>query len=215
MKTYLFIKRLLDVITATLLLIIFLPLFLIVALAIKIDSKGPVFFLQDRLGQGGKVIRIIKFRSMVVDAEKTGSGVYSLENDPRVTRVGRIIRIGIDELPQCLNIVKGQLSFIGPRPPLTYHPWKINEYTERQKKMFSLLPGITGWAQVNGRKTVKWNCRIEMNCWYVENISFVLDMKIFFMTIWKVIRGESNKNTTETAAVHTVIKEHETGEAKI
>ncbi|WP_379698595.1 sugar transferase [Mediterraneibacter gnavus] len=173
---------------------------LVVALLVKIDSKGPALFKQERLGKDGKPFWIYKFRSMVVGAEKTGSGVYSGKNDARVTKIGKILRAtSIDELPQLINILKGEMSFIGPRPALTYHPWKFEEYTEEQKKMFAVRPGVTGWAQVNGRKEVEWPKRIEMNVWYVEHMSFLLDVKIFFKTILKVFTNADNVNSTETA----------------
>jgi lipopolysaccharide/colanic/teichoic acid biosynthesis glycosyltransferase len=180
-------------------LIILSPVLLITAIAVKIDSKGPALFKQTRLGRGGKEFKILKFRSMVVNAEHTGSGVYSGKDDARVTKVGRFIRkTSIDELPQVINILRGQMSLIGPRPPLTYHPWPINEYTSEQKRMFEVRPGITGWAQVNGRKDVEWNRRIEMNVWYVDHMSFLLDLRIFFMTIFKVATNADNENVSET-----------------
>ena len=172
---------------------------LIIALAVRIDSKGPVLFKQVRLGRGGKEFNILKFRSMCVGAEHTGSGVYSGKDDARVTRVGRILRAtSLDELPQLLNVLKGDMSFIGPRPPLTYHPWPIGEYTDEQKRMFDVRPGITGWAQVNGRKEVEWHKRIVLNVYYVDHLSFFLDVKIFFLTFVKVLKNEDNVNSTET-----------------
>ena len=117
-----------------------------------------------------------------------------------LVKIGKILRAtSIDELPQLINILKGEMSFIGPRPALTYHPWKFEEYTEEQKKMFAVRPGVTGWAQVNGRKEVEWPKRIEMNVWYVEHMSFLLDVKIFFKTILKVFTNADNVNSTETA----------------
>ena len=140
---------------------------------------------------------------MVQNAEHTGSGVYSGKDDARVTAVGRIIRAtSIDELPQALNMLKGDMSLIGPRPPLTYHPWPINEYTAEQKRMFDVRPGITGWAQVHGRKDVEWRKRIELNVWYVDHVSLLLDMKIFFMTIFKVATNADNQNIGETVTKH-------------
>ena len=137
---------------------------------------------------------------MVQNAEHTGSGVYSGKNDTRVTKVGKILRAtSIDELPQAVNMLKGEMSLIGPRPPLTYHPWPIEQYTPQQKRMFEVRPGITGWAQVHGRKDVEWNRRIEMNVWYVDHVSFLLDVKIFFMTIFKVLANADNENISETA----------------
>lgn len=198
---YKFFKRIADVVVSFLGLVILSPVLAITALLIKIDSKGPVIFKQKRIGKDGKVFDIYKFRSMCVGAETKGSGVYSGKGDARVTKVGRIIRAtSIDELPQLVNILKGDMSIIGPRPPLTYHPWPLEEYTEEQRYMFDVRPGVTGWAQVNGRKDVEWNRRIELNVWYTRNISFALDFKIFFISIIKVLKNADNENTGETAA---------------
>ncbi len=198
-QQYLKIKRCFDFIIGVLGTVVLSPVFLLTAIAIKIDSPGNVFFLQERLGKEGKVFKIIKFRSMCVGAEHTGSGVYSGKGDTRVTRVGRFIRAtSIDELPQLINLIRGDMSLIGPRPPLTYHPWTIDQYTEEQLHMFDVRPGITGWAQVHGRKDVEWNKRIALNVWYVRNISFLLDLKIFIMTFVKVMRNEDNENTGKT-----------------
>lgn len=198
---YPFIKRTADIIISFLGLVILSPVLLITAIAIKAESEGPVIFKQDRLGKGGKVFRIYKFRSMCVGAEHTGSGVYSGKSDSRVTKVGKFIRAtSIDELPQLVNILKGDMSLIGPRPPLTYHPWPVEKYTPHQFRMFSVRPGVTGWAQINGRKDVEWNKRIELNVWYTENVSFLLDLKIFFISIFKVFSNADNENTKETVA---------------
>ena len=198
-----FFKRFFDIVISLLVLVVLSPVFLITAVAIKLNSKGPVIFKQRRLGFGGKEFDIYKFRSMVQNAEHTGSGVYSGKDDARVTAVGRIIRAtSIDELPQALNMLKGDMSLIGPRPPLTYHPWPINEYTAEQKRMFDVRPGITGWAQVHGRKDVEWHKRIELNVWYVDHVSLLLDMKIFFMTIFKVATNADNQNIGETVTKH-------------
>ena len=194
-----YIKRIFDFLLALIALIILAIPMAIVAVIIKLDSPGPVIFKQKRIGKNGKVFEIYKFRSMCVGAEKTGSGVYSGKGDARVTRIGRIIRAtSIDELPQLVNILKGDMSFIGPRPPLTYHPWDYSEYTEEQLRMFEVRPGITGWAQVNGRKDVEWNHRIELNVWYVDNVTLLLDIKIFFLTIFKVFTNADNENTGAT-----------------
>jgi len=198
---YKFFKRGADILISLLGLIILSPVLAITALCIKIDSKGPVIFKQQRLGKDGKVFEILKFRSMCVGAEHTGSGVYSGKGDARVTKVGKFIRAtSIDELPQLVNILKGDMSIIGPRPPLTYHPWPLEDYSDEQRHMFDVRPGVTGWAQVNGRKDVEWNRRIELNVWYTRNISFILDLKIFFISIFKVLKNADNENTTETAA---------------
>ena len=196
-KTY--IKRGLDIFISVAVLALLWPVFLITAFAIRLDSEGPVLFKQTRLGKNHQEFEMYKFRSMVVNAEHTGSGVYSGKNDSRVTRVGKIIRaLSIDELPQAVNILKGDMSLIGPRPPLTYHPWPIDEYSQEELRMFEIRPGITGWAQIHGRKDVEWHKRIRMNIWYVDHVSFVLDLKIFFITVLKVFAGSDNENTTET-----------------
>ena len=194
-----FFKRLFDILLSlTGIIIAGIPM-LLVAVAVKIDSKGPAIFKQERLGVGGKVFNIYKFRSMCVNAEHTGSGVYSGKGDARVTRVGKILRAtSIDELPQMFNILKGDMSFVGPRPPLTYHPWPLAEYTDEQRRMFDVRPGITGWAQINGRKAVEWNQRIKLNIWYVDNLSLWLDMKIVFKTVFKVLSNSDNANVGAT-----------------
>ena len=195
-----YVKGTLDRMVALIGMICFWWLFLIVAIAIKIeDPKGPAIFKQERLGKHGKVYWMYKFRSMKVGAEHTGTGVYSDNKDTRVTKVGRFIRAtSLDELPQLWNILKGDVSLIGFRSPLTYHPWTWEEYTEEQKKIFELKPGITGWAQVNGRRTVEWSKRFEYNIWYTENVSFWLDLKILFMTVFKVLSSADNENLGET-----------------
>ena len=193
------IKRGLDILVSVLVLILFSPVYLISALAILLESGRPVIFKQERIGLKAKVFRIYKFRSMVQNAEHTGSGVYSEAGDERVTKVGRILRaLSIDELPQVFNILKGDMSLIGPRPPLTYHPWTIDKYTPEQLHMFDVRPGITGWAQINGRKAVEWHRRIELNNWYVDHLSFPLDCKILFTTVYKVLSRADNVNKGST-----------------
>ena len=195
-----YVKEFLDRLLAVTGLMITWWIYILVAIAIKLeDPNGPVIFKQERIGKNGKIYRMYKFRSMKVGAEHTGSGVYSDDKDNRVTKVGRILRkTSLDEIPQLVNMLKGEMSLIGFRSPLTYHPWKWEEYTEEQKKMFTLKPGITGWAQVNGRRTVEWNKRIELNCWYAENCSFLLDLKILFMTVFKVLSSADNENVGKT-----------------
>ncbi len=204
-----FVKPVLDWIVAFFAVVVLAVPMLLIAALVKLESKGPALFRQERIGYNGKVFHILKFRSMQVNAEKTGSGVYSGKGDPRVTRVGRILRAtSLDELPQLFNVLRGEMSFVGPRPPLTYHPWPYEEYTEEQVQMFAVRPGITGWAQVNGRKGVEWHKRIELNVWYVENMSLFLDIRILLMTVLKVLSNADNHNegatvstTAETAEI--------------
>ncbi|MDO4153625.1 MAG: sugar transferase [Clostridia bacterium] len=196
---YTYIKRFLDILVSAVALVVLSPLLLLLALLVRLTSEGPAIFKQKRIGKDGKVFEIYKFRSMCVGAEGKGSGVYSGKGDARVTKIGKILRAtSLDELPQFVNILKGEMSFIGPRPPLTYHPWEYSEYTEEQLRMFEVRPGITGWAQVNGRKDVEWNRRIELNVWYVDHMSLWLDIKIMFMTVFKVLKNADNENTVAT-----------------
>lgn len=192
-------KRTIDTVLSLLALVILSPLLLITAIAITVSSPGPVLFKQQRLGLHGKEFTIYKFRSMAVGTEHTGSGVYSGKGDPRVTAVGRIIRMtSIDELPQLVNVMKGDMSIVGPRPPLTYHPWPIDQYTEEQLHMFDVRPGITGWAQVKGRKTVEWPHRIELSVYYARNLTLAFDIRILVLTVLKVLRLADNENVGAT-----------------
>lgn len=194
-----FWKRGIDILLSAVALAILWPLMLVTALLVKLTSPGPVLFRQQRLGRSGKTFTIYKFRSMTDGAEHTGSGVYSEKGDPRVTKIGKIIRAtSIDELPQLFNIFRGDMSIVGPRPPLTYHPWPLEQYSEEQLHMFDVRPGITGWAQVNGRKSVEWHERIRLNVWYTRNASLALDIRILLMTVLKVLRSEDNVNTGAT-----------------
>ena len=194
-----YFKRIFDIFVGLSVLLLLWPVMVLMAVSIYIEDPGPVLFRQRRLGLGGKEFTMLKFRSMKQNSEHTGSGVYSGKDDPRVLKTGKIFRAtSMDELIQAVHLVSGEMSLIGPRPPLTYHPWPIEEYTEAQLHMFDVRPGITGWAQVNGRKGVEWNRRIELNCWYADHVSLALDVKIFFLTIFKVLRNEDNVNTEPT-----------------
>ncbi len=190
-----FLKRLFDIVLSLgALLVLGLPM-LIVALVIKIDSEGPAIFKQERVGKNGKVYMMYKFRSMCVGAEQQEGGVYCFKGDKRVTKVGRFIRAtSIDELPQLINIIKGDMSIIGPRPVLTYYPKNWEDYTEEELKRFDVLPGVTGWAAVHGRKTNTVKARFEYDNYYVDNLSLWLDLKIFFMTIKAVLTNEGNED---------------------
>ncbi|MEE1351183.1 MAG: sugar transferase [Clostridia bacterium] len=202
------VKRIIDIVLSFIGIMFCSVPMAIIAIAVKLDSSGPVVFKQERIGYTGKVYNILKFRTMCVGAEQMGSGVYSGKNDSRITRVGNVLRkTSLDEIPQLFNVLKGDMSFVGPRPPLTYHPWPIEQYTKEQFKMFDVRPGITGWAQVNGRKGVEWNHRIELNVWYVDNVSFLLDLKIMWLTVWKVLTNADNENVGQTVSKPEMVEE--------
>lgn len=192
MNLYLKVKRILSFFMAFVSLIILSPLFLIIAFLIKIDSKGPVFFKQERLGKDGEVFKIYKFRTMVDNAINMGAGLSTSKDDPRITKVGKVLReTSIDELPQLLNVIKGEMSFIGPRPPVPYHPYEYKDYPKRYKKRFSVLPGITGLAQVKVRNSVSWDDRFEYDIEYIENLGLKNDIYIFLYSIVVIIRRKN------------------------
>lgn len=185
---FLFLKRFSDIILSLIMLIVMSPIFLGIAIAIKLDDGGPTFYRQERVGRDGRLFYIYKFRTMVVDAEKIGSGFIVTEDDPRITRIGRILRYtSLDELPQLINILKGEMSFVGPRPTLRY---QVEKYNDRQRQRLSVKPGVTGWAQVNGRNVISWPERIEYDLWYVDNLSLFLDVKIFFKTFVVILKKQ-------------------------
>ena len=185
-----YIKRFLDFVLSLLALIVLMPVMLVIAIIIKIDSKGPIFFLQERLGKNGKVFKIIKFRTMIVNAEKSGLKING-ENDSRITKLGSFLRkTSLDEIPQLVNVIKGEMSLIGPRPPVTYHPHKYEDYNEEQKQRFLVRPGITGLAQVRVRNSATWDERIEIDLEYIKDITFFKDIEIIFKTLIKIIKKE-------------------------
>ena len=199
-RAYLLVKRVVDIIVSLCGLIILSPLIAIVALIIKFDSPGPVFFLQERVGKNGKPFKAIKFRTMFTEAPQKTRGIYINKDNPYVTRVGKFLRrSGIDELPQLINVLKGEMSLVGPRPTL---PYQVAKYNDFQKKRLLMKPGITSWALIHGRNKLTWPERIEYDVWYVENWSFWLDIKILFKTVWVVATGEglyADRETDEIA----------------
>ncbi len=186
------VKRSIDVVGAGIGFLIISPFLLLIALGIKLTSPGPVFFLQDRLGKEGEVFRIIKFRTMVQNAEKLGDGLrVNGDSDPRITRIGKLLRsTSLDELPQLINVIKGDMSLVGPRPPVPFHPYKYDDYSEEQRKRFQMRPGMTGLSQVRVRNSVDWNERIKVDLEYIENFSIFFDFKILFQTFIKIFKKE-------------------------
>lgn len=193
-KINLVIKRCMDFIGAVIGLIIFSPVFLIIAISIKVSSKGTVFFLQERIGKNGRIFKILKFRTMVMGAEKTGDGLFVFgTNDGRITKIGKILRkTSLDEIPQLINVIKGDMSFVGPRPPVTYFPYKGYEnYPDWTKKRFVMRPGITGLAQIKTRTTAPWDDRIVIDNEYVDKFNLFFDLKILIKTFFVVLGGKN------------------------
>ena len=196
---YRIIKRTTDVTLSAIAMVLLLPILAIIAIAIKLDSKGPVFFKHTRIGKDGKIIKIYKFRSMVENAEdlikkftpeqmKEYKENYKLTNDPRITRVGNILRkTSLDELPQLINIIKGDLSIIGPRPVVAE---ELKKYQYNIDKFLSVTPGLTGYWAANGRSNTTYEERMEMELYYIDNLSLKMDLKVFFKTILSVVKKE-------------------------
>lgn len=193
-KTNLLIKRVIDCLGSGIGLIVISPFLIIIAVLIKLSSKGPIFFKQERLGYHGKTFKIIKFRTMVVNAENIGTGICITEKtDSRITKVGRFLRAtSLDELPQLINVFVGDMSLVGPRPPVTYHPYKgYDNYPEWAKKRFEMRPGMTGLVQITTRSSATWDERIVVDNDYVDKFSVLFDIKILLGTIKTVIEGKS------------------------
>ena len=189
------LKRGIDLIGGGLIALLSLPVVAVCALAVRIDSRGPVFYRQTRSGLEGDRFEIIKLRTMVVGAESLGAGMAVDEGDARITRVGGFLRRwSLDELPNVWNVLSGEMSLVGPRPTL---PEQVADYSEHQRRRLSVRPGITGWAQVSGRASLPWSERIELDIWYIDNASLRLDLKILFATARMVLtssglyRGET------------------------
>lgn len=198
-QTYVATKRVIDVVLSIVGLILLSPVFLLIGLIIKLDSKGPVFFAHTRIGKNGKLIKIYKFRTMQQNAEEMIKNFtpeqlkeyrknYKLKHDPRVTKLGKFLRkTSLDELPQIVNIIKGDLSIIGPRPVVEE---ELELYEENKEKFLSITPGLTGYWQANGRSSTTYEERMKMELYYVDNCSFSMDVKIFFKTIVSVFKRE-------------------------
>jgi undecaprenyl phosphate N,N'-diacetylbacillosamine 1-phosphate transferase len=187
-----FLKPVFDFIVAFFAGLILLPVFIVIAVLIKWDSAGPVFFRQPRLGFEGRVFRIYKFRSMVTDQNQFKKSTKVYADDPRITRLGRFIRkTSLDELPQVINILRGEMSFIGPRPPLPHFPKKYSEYNEFERQRFNVKPGISGLAQIRCREVHDWDVNIPVDVEYVKNFSFRYDLKLFMASLLAFFRTEN------------------------
>jgi len=187
------VNRILDATLGGLGLALSSPALAAAALAIKLDDGGPILFRQRRVGLNGEEFELLKLRTMEVGAEHRGAGLAVNEGDPRITRVGRLLRrLSIDEFPQLWNVVRGDMSLIGPRPTLAY---QVERYTPRQRRRLEVKPGITGWAQIHGRARLPWDDRIELDVWYVENRSPLLDLKILARTPAALFAGTYKGDT--------------------
>jgi len=190
------VKRILDILISLLILVVSIPLSLVIALAIRLDSKGPIFYTQERVGKDGKIFRIIKFRSMIPDAERFSGPVWATKNDPRVTRVGRVLRkLRLDEIPQFLNVLKGDMSLVGPRPERPFFVEKLKKIYPFYTRRLLVKPGITGWAQIKGSydQTIEdVKKKLEYDLFYLENMSFRMDLKILIMTVYIILKGKGH-----------------------
>lgn len=191
----LFIKRLFDILSAAVFAVILIPLWIVVAIAIKIDSVGPVFFKQGRRTKDGRVFQMLKFRSMVMNAEQMGTGLFNYENDPRVTKVGGFLRnTSLDELPQLFNILKGDMSVVGPRPCVAYELGDFDTLNKKYKKRFEMKAGLTGLAQIKGRNDISWNDKVEYDNEYIDLFKrwgILIDVRILFGSVIKVFKKEN------------------------
>jgi lipopolysaccharide/colanic/teichoic acid biosynthesis glycosyltransferase len=179
------IKRIFDFTASLCGLILLSPILIVVALLIRLNLGSPIFFTQDRVGKHNKVFKMIKFRSMKDGVDKDGN---LLPDEMRLTKFGKMLRsTSLDELPELINVLKGDMSLIGPRPLLVDY---LPLYSEDQIRRHNVLPGLTGWAQINGRNNLSWNEKFNLDVWYVDNWSLILDIKIFFLTIYKVFKRE-------------------------
>jgi lipopolysaccharide/colanic/teichoic acid biosynthesis glycosyltransferase len=177
-----------DVLVAALALILLSPFLLAAAVWIKLGSRGPVFYRQRRVGRDDRPFEMLKLRTMVQGSDPVGVGTVVTRDDPRVTAAGRFLRrTSLDEVPNLVNVLRGEMAIVGPRPTI---PAQVDDYTPRQRRRHEVLPGITGWAQVQGRAGIPWEERIELDVWYVEHRSLALDLRILAKTIWLVISGQ-------------------------
>jgi lipopolysaccharide/colanic/teichoic acid biosynthesis glycosyltransferase len=181
------VSRALDLLIAALGLILTSPLLLLAAIAIRLEGRGRAIYRQRRIGKGGEPFELLKLRTMVPGSDPVGVGTVVLPDDPRITRVGRLLRrLSLDELPNLVNVLRGEMAIVGPRPTIEA---QVRDYTPRQRRRLEVKPGITGWAQVQGRLGITWEERIEHDIWYVDNRSLRLDLRILGRTLWLVLTG--------------------------
>jgi lipopolysaccharide/colanic/teichoic acid biosynthesis glycosyltransferase len=180
--------RLLDILIATLALLVLSPFLLVATIAIRLGGRGPILYRQRRVGLDGREFEMLKLRTMVAGSDPVGVGTVVTRDDPRVTRAGRFLRrTSLDEVPNLINVLRGEMAIVGPRPTI---PAQVADYTPRQHRRHEVLPGITGWAQVQGRAGIPWEQRIELDVWYVEHRSFALDLRVLARTAWLVLTGQ-------------------------
>jgi pilin glycosylation protein pglB len=195
MNFHLLIKRIIDIIVSALAIVLCLPFWIIIPIAIKLDSNGPVFFKQSRRTKNGRLFNMLKFRSMVVNAEGTGTGLFNFEDDPRVTKVGRFLRnTSLDELPQLFNILIGDMSIVGPRPCVSYELGDFDTLNKTYKKRFEAKAGLTGWAQIKGRNDISWPDKVIYDNEYIDLFKekgIIIDIQIIFITALKVFKKEN------------------------
>ena len=195
MNFHLLIKRIIDIIVSALAIVLCLPFWIIIPIAIKLDSNGPVFFKQSRRTKNGRLFNMLKFRSMVVNAEGTGTGLFNFEDDPRVTKVGRFLRnTSLDELPQLFNILIGDMSIVGPRPCVSYELGDFDTLNKTYKKRFEAKAGLTGWAQIKGRNDISWPDKVIYDNEYIDLFKekgIIIDVQIIFVTALKVFKKEN------------------------
>ena len=195
MNFHLLIKRIIDIIVSALAIVLCLPFWIIIPIAIKLDSNGPVFFKQSRRTKNGRLFNMLKFRSMVVNAEGIGTGLFNFEDDPRVTKVGRFLRnTSLDELPQLFNILIGDMSIVGPRPCVSYELGDFDTLNKTYKKRFEAKAGLTGWAQIKGRNDISWPDKVIYDNEYIDLFKekgIIIDIQIIFITALKVFKKEN------------------------
>jgi lipopolysaccharide/colanic/teichoic acid biosynthesis glycosyltransferase len=179
--------RVFDLVVASVALVVTAPVQIAAMIAVRIETHGSPVYRQHRVGKGGEPFEMLKLRTMISGAEHVGAGLAVNYGDPRITRVGRILRrFSIDELPNLVNVLRGEMSIVGPRPTIQV---QVDQYTDRQRRRLEVKPGLTGWAQVNGRASLPWHERIELDLWYVEHRSFLLDLRIIAMTVRMLVKG--------------------------